>query len=206
MSLHIREKKNKSGSVSVIIVDRNNRGYKVVETIGCAYNETDLKIFLDIAQTRLKKLNKKLYPTLLDATDSEHSEHKNLPFINIYNRDMIPIGDELIYGELFKQIGCNKIFAKDREYKLFKVLVISRLLYPGSKLYTIDYIEYFKKEKIDKNKIYRFLDTLYTPEIKSNIERCVFTHTKKIMDDAITVTFYDVTTLYFESEGEDDLR
>jgi hypothetical protein len=206
MSLYIREKKNKSGSVSVIIIDRNNRGYKVVETIGCAYNETDLEIFLDIAQARLKELNKKLYPSLFDVVEPELPKHQSLQFINIYNRDMMPVGDELIYGELFKQIGCNKIFVKDKEYKLFKALVISRLLYPGSKLYTIDYIEYFKKEKIDKNKIYRFLDTLYTPEIKSNIERCVFTHTKEIMNDTITVTFYDVTTLYFESESEDDLR
>ena len=150
MSLHIREKKNKSGSVSVIIIDRNNRGYKVVETIGCAYNETDLEIFLDIAQARLKELNKKLYPSLFDVVEPELPKHQNLQFINIYNRDMMPVGDELIYGELFKQIGCNKIFVKDKEYKLFKALVISRLLYPGSKLYTIDYIEYFKKRRLTK--------------------------------------------------------
>jgi hypothetical protein len=128
MGLHIREKKNKSGSISVIIVDRNNRGYKVIETIGCAYNQTDLEIFLDIAQTRLKELNKKLYPTLFDTTESELPKHKNLKFINIYNRDIMPIGDELVYGELFNQIGCNKIFVKNKYYKLFKALVISRLL------------------------------------------------------------------------------
>ena len=54
--------------------------------------------------------------------------------------------------------------------------------------------------------MYRFLDTLYQDDIKLKIEECVFHHTKKIMDDTITITFYDVTTLYFESESEDDLR
>jgi hypothetical protein len=50
------------------------------------------------------------------------------------------------------------------------------------------------------------LDTLYQDEIKSNIESCVFEHTQKIMNNEIVLTFYDVTTLYFESESEDDLR
>ena len=89
---------------------------------------------------------------------------------------------------------------------MFKNLVVSRLLYPGSKLYLIDYLEYFKKESIDKNAIYRFLDTLYEENLKLQIEKCVFDHTYAKMNQTIAFTFYDVTTLYFESESEDDLR
>ncbi len=33
MGLRVRKKKNQSGSISVQIVDRTNRGYKVVETL-----------------------------------------------------------------------------------------------------------------------------------------------------------------------------
>jgi len=97
-------------------------------------------------------------------------------------------------------------FKKREDTEIFKALVISRLLYPGSKLYLLDYYHIYKKQKIDKNRIYRFLDTIYKDDLKSQIEECVFHHTKKIMKGAITVTFYDVTTLYFESESEDDLR
>ena len=85
-------------------------------------------------------------------------------------------------------------------------MVISRLLYPGSKLYLIDYYHIYKKQKIDKNRIYRFLDQLYKDNLKEQIENTIFNHTQKIMNNNITVTFYDVTTLYFESESEDDLR
>ena len=70
----------------------------------------------------------------------------------------------------------------------------------------IDYFHIYKKQKIDKNQIYRFLDTIYKDDLKSQIEQCIFNHTKKIMNNQITVTFYDVTTLYFESESEDDFR
>ena len=106
MGLHIREKKNKSGSISVIIVDRNNRGYKAIETIGCAYNQTDLEIFLDIAQTRLKELNKKLYPTLFDTTESELPKHKNLKFVNIYNKR------DSLKKSFIEEIKNNKSFEK----------------------------------------------------------------------------------------------
>ena len=36
MGLRVRKKKNQSGSISVQIVDGTNRGYKVVETLGCS--------------------------------------------------------------------------------------------------------------------------------------------------------------------------
>ncbi len=65
---------------------------------------------------------------------------------------------------------------------------------------------YFKNIDITPDKIYRFLDALYQNEIKSNIETCVFEHTKKVMNGEIILTFYDLTTFYFESESEDDLR
>jgi len=203
MSLHIRKKKNSSGSVSIQIIDRKNRGYKVVETVGCAKNAIEKQLYLDIASIRLIELNKQIYPTLFDNNNQENDD---LEFISLSNNELIPIGDELIYGKLFEEIGCHSINLSVKELKLFKALVISRLLYPGSKLYLIDYLEYFKQESIDKNRIYRFLDTLYQKNIKNQIQNCVFNHTKKIMNDTITATFYDVTTLYFESESEDDLR
>jgi len=202
MGLHIRKKKNKSGTISIQIIDRTHRNYKVIETIACVNNEKDEQLYIEIANKRLEELRKKFYPTLFD-TDNSNNE---LKFISLCNKDLIPVGDELIYGTLFSKIGCENIPLKFKKYKLFKALVISRLLYPGSKLYLIDYLDYFKKEDIDKNQIYRFLDTLYQEEIKTTVEECIFNHTLKIMNNTIKVTFYDVTTLYFESESEDDLR
>jgi len=54
MSLRVRKKKNKSGSVSVVIVDRSNRGYRVVETIGCSKDEVEIK---NLYQKALKRVN-----------------------------------------------------------------------------------------------------------------------------------------------------
>ena len=211
MGLRIRKKKNQSGSISVQIVDRTNRGYKVVETLGCSDDETEIDKLHQKAILRINDLSQNLFSKSLDET-SEKLLLKNL-LSKLTTQDFIPIGDELIFGKIFNNIGCNNLFnnvksirkQEDKNF-LFKSLVISRLLYPGSKLELINYLSYFKNIDITSDKIYRFLDSLYQDEIKSRIETCVFEHTKRVMNGEIIVTFYDVTTLYFESESEDDLR
>jgi len=200
MGLRVRKKKNRSGSVSIVIVDRTNRGYKVVETIGCSKDENKIEQLYQQALQRIDELEQNLF-TIIE--DRKKEQLKTL-LAQITNESFIPIGDELIYGKLFKQIGCNKIFDKLKNIRnkqqklfLFKSLVISRLLYPGSKLYLIDYLYYFKRQEIEKNRIYRFLDNLYSEEIKLEIERCVFEHTLKVVKNQLIVSFYDVTTLHF---------
>lgn len=195
--MFIRKKKNNSGSISIQIISKNSGKYKVVETIGCSVSDYEIEQLFQQANERLLELE----PTLFDFVDYQSKKQK------LTNKDMRIIGDELIFGKLFKDIGCQDInLKKIKDNEIFKALVISRLLYPGSKLYLIDYYHIYKKQKIDKNQIYRFLDTIYKDDLKSQIEQCIFNHTKKIMDNQITVTFYDVTTLYFESESEDDFR
>ena len=195
--MFIRKKKNQSGSVSIQIISKTSGKYKVVETIGCSSNDYEIEILIKQANDRLLELE----PNLFDFIEFTEKKQK------LTNKDMRVIGDELIFGRLFKAIGCESIdFKNIKDKEIFKALVISRLLYPGSKLYLIDYYHIYKKQKIEQNRIYRFLDKLYQDNLKMNVEKCIFNHTKKIMNDTITVTFYDVTTLYFESESEDDLR
>jgi len=212
MKLRIRKKKNASGSISIHIVDRTDRGYKVVESLGSSKDEDEIDRLYTKALQRVDELEN----NLLYTTKNEDNQRKlEELFSQITTQDITSQGDELVFGRLFDAIGCNEIFEKsslksirnkNEKKNLFRALVLSRIIYPGSKLELIHYLEYFKQEEIGKDKIYRFLDTLYTQEIKEAIERCIFNHTQKIMDNTIAITFYDVTTLHFESESEDDLR
>jgi len=212
MGLRVRKKKNSSGSISIHIIDRSNRGYKVVESIGSSIDDSEIEKLYAKALQRIDELENNL---LHNAKIDEEQKKLESLFTQITTQDITSQGDELIFGRLFDEIGCNKIFEKNnsKEFrnkqeksKFFRALVLSRIIYPGSKLELLHYLEYFKQEEISKDKVYRFLDTLYSETIKSKIEECIFTHTKKIMNNTITVTFYDVTTLHFESESEDDLR
>ena len=49
------------------------------------------------------------------------------------------------------------------------------------------------------------MDKLNTKQ-KELIQKISYQHTLKILQEDISVVFYDVTTLYFESEEPDDLR
>jgi len=84
-------------------------------------------------------------------------------------------------------------------------LVIARLAYPGSKLKTIDYLKRYQGVSTSVYTLYRFLDKLHDRH-QEEVEQITFNHTKKILKDRISVVFYDLTTLYFEDEDEDDLR
>ncbi len=103
MGLRVRKKKNQSGSISVQIVDRTNRGYKVVETLGCSDDETEIDKLHQKAILRINDLSQNLFSKSLDETSEKLLLKKLLSKLTTQN--FIPIGDELIFGKIFNNIG-----------------------------------------------------------------------------------------------------
>lgn len=126
-------------------------------------------------------------------------------FIGKLSNSQISVdGPEVVFGRLFDHVGYDAIGG------LFRPLVLSRLVAPGSKLKTVDYLWRYNGVSYDVNKIYRYLDKLCgrkgnADDIKSKIEQITFAHGAG-KGGCIDVVFYDITTLYFEVAGEDDLR
>jgi transposase len=121
-------------------------------------------------------------------------------FNSLQNSNIRTVGPELIFGRIYDYIGFNAI-----KEELFRHLVIARLSYPLSKLKTVEYLYRYQGIRLEINSIYRFLDKLNN-KLKNQVEQIVFNHTKKILGGKIGFVFYDMTTLYFESSDEDDLR
>ena len=88
---------------------------------------------------------------------------------------------------------------------ILKHLVIARLSRPMSKSATVDYLKSYYDEDIQLHKIYRYLDKLYNTQ-QERIQQLSVEHTKRILGGKIGLMFYDVTTLYFESDHGDELR
>ena len=116
------------------------------------------------------------------------------------NAQIRTIGPELVFGKIYDHIGYNII-----DNHLFRYLVIARLAFPLSKLKTIEYLYRYQGISIDLDSIYRFLDKLNN-ELKEKVEKISFEHTKRVLNNNISIVFYDMTTLYFEASDEDDLR
>jgi hypothetical protein len=194
--MFVRKKRNKSGSTSVQIIDKS-AGYRVVQTVGLATEQEEIFKLVQKAKKVIRTDNGKQLE--LFVTKSKESEIIENFLKKLSNAQVQTIGPEAIFGTLFDKIGFNAI----RE-ELFRHLVITRLVYPVSKLKTVDYLRRYQGVVTDPSAIYRFLDKLRA-DYKPRVEKIAFDYTRRTLKE-ITVVFYDMTTLYFESEDEDDLR
>jgi transposase len=193
--MFVRRKKNKSGSTSIQIIDKST-GYKVIRSIGSSKNDEEIKHLINEARRIISTNHGKQRVFDFKTKEETAIEH----FLNeLSNGQVRIIGPELIFGTLFDRIGFNVI-----EDELFRHLVITRLVYPVSKLKTVDYLYRYCGITIKPDTIYRFLDKL-RDKYKPEVERVAFEYTKHTLKN-ISVVFYDMTSLYFEAEDEDDLR
>ena len=191
--MFVRKKSNKSGSTSIQIIDKSSGKYKVIKTIGSSCDKIELeRLFLQGQKwidDHLGQLSLDLY--------NENDYCKS--FINSIQQITVS-GIELLLGKIFDDIGFNKI--KDQ---LFRELVLSRLSFPHSKLKTTEYLYRYHSIEVDEDAIYRYLDKLYNTQ-KETVQQISYQHTLKILNNKISIVFYDVTTLYFECESEDEIR
>jgi transposase len=193
--MFIRQNKNKSGSTSIHILEKSNGRNKLIKSIGVAFEENDIQILLEKAKQEISKIigQRSLFvfdeDILIESFISELS-----------NAQVRTIGPELVFGKIYDYIGYDKI-----DNHLFRHLTISRLAFPLSKLKTIEYLNRFQGVKLGLDTVYRFLDKL-NGHLKDQVEQISFEHTKKVLDENLSVVFYDMTTLYFEASDEDDLR
>lgn len=178
------------------IVSKLN-GYRVVNTVGCSKIPEDIHRLINKAKHIIRTYNGK-QPELFSFKSQQEIEIENF-LKELSNRQIHSIGPELIFGTLFNRIGFNVV-----KEDLFRHIVVARLAYPTSKLKTVDYLYRYRGITVTPNAIYRFLDDL-CDTYKEIVEKCAFEYTKRILKN-ITVVFYDMTSLYFEAEDEDDLR
>ena len=193
--MFVRTKKNKSGSVSVQIIQKVGRRNKLIQTVGSSLDELTIEELFAEAKRLIPSLQKQQSFNFLNEEDESILNFTK----TLSNANIKAVGAELIFGALFDSIGFNVI-----DDQLFKDLVLSRIIYQGSKLKLTEYLRRFEHRDVSIQRIYRFLDKL-NHKYKSQAEAIAFKHTQKILGQ-ITVVFYDMTTLYFEAGDEDDFR
>ena len=194
--MFVRKVPNRSGSFSVQVISKHDGKYKVVKTFGSSKDKRKID---NLCRQAEKFINNPSWQTSLFSPPIETDKVVE-DFLNqISNSTVRTIGPELIFGTLFDRLGFS-IIKED----LFRHLVIARLAYPTSKLKTVDYLYRYQGTVTSPSTVYRFLDTL-NEEYKTKVETIAYQYTKNTLK-TITVIFYDLTTLCFETEDEDDLR
>ena len=69
----------------------------------------------------------------------------------------------------------------------------------------MEYLKSHFEEDYDLHKVYRYLDKL-NDTVREDIQEISVRHTMKVHGGKVGVLFYDVTTLYFDSDKPDDLK
>jgi len=117
--MFIRQKKNRSGRISVQIVQKIGRINKVVSIVGCSSVQEEIDRFQQQAEYEKERF---YGPTLFDPIPT-------IDLKNVTNDCIRVIGPDVVFGELYNRIGFDTI----RE-PLLKAMAISRLTHAGSKL------------------------------------------------------------------------
>lgn len=195
--MFIRKKLNKSGSHSIQIIQKVKRKNKILKTVGVGKTKQEIELLFRLATFELEKL--KSQPSLfVEAEDLSIDSFVS----SLYNENLSLVGPDLVFGKLFCIVGYDQVI-RNSEY--LKALVISRVVFPESKLRTAEYLQRHSKISVGVHAIYKYMNRL-NESVINEIQAITFRHTSKVLGDQIGLVFYDMTTLYFEVDKEDDLR
>jgi len=196
--MFIRKKRNPSGIISIQVIDKSDGKYKVLKTIG---SSSDKKTIAELYQQGKKWIASYQGESDMFALLEQKEEEQQVTDRLLSNIENILLnGPQLILNQVYRIVGFDAV-----EDEILKHLVIARLCQPSSKTGTVDYLKSYFDEDILLHKIYRYMDKLNETQ-KDAIQRISVEHTRKVLGGRIGLVFYDVTTLYFETDIADDFR
>lgn len=190
--MKIRVVKTASKAKAVQIVRYKNNKRVILQHIGSAHSETELDELLIIAEEWMKNFSKQLsiFP---DESPNKLIHLNHCTFIgvqyNFFYQQINVIQDKMGFAEL---------------PRLLNDLVTMRIFEPASKLRSLELMEQFFGIKHSRKSYYKIAPLCV--DLKEKVEMKVVDFAKAHYLFNFDIVFYDVTTLYFETFGEDDLR
>lgn len=112
-------------------------------------------------------------------------------------------GIHAVFGSVLDNFGLQALLGI-RQYDPLKQLIMARIACPESKRKTCEKV--LKKFNVDisVDRMYRLMDALQDQELQ--VQATLFNAFRPLIGEKVEVLFFDVTTLYFESDKEDELR
>ncbi len=201
--MYVRKKEYPSGNIGIIVVEKVNGKMNELITIGIAKSDDEVECLVTKAKEWIDKEQQRRHPRL-DLFGDEYrkceQERMDAEILLSSITNITIDGADLILDRVFDNVGFNRI-----DDETFRKLVKARLSYPASKSATVEYLKNHFDEDVGLSKIYRYLDKLSDSQ-RRIVQDISVGHTRKMLGGHIGVLFYDVTTLYFEADYEDELR
>ena len=193
--MFILEKKLPGNRIAFMINHSRREGKKVksetIKYFGIAHNIEEQKTLRKLAKAELRKLSPKPKNKISDVC-------------NMREKNRVIEGIHQIFGKEFDFLGLNDLFSKIKLEQLRDV-VLSRIANPTSKLHTSRILKNLYQKKLSEDQIYRMMDDLTKKESAIQIKIFEATQNHSSQKD-VNLLFFDVTTLYFESQKSDELK
>ena len=165
---------------------------RLIKYFGIAHSVDELNELKKQARAELRKLKPK------------KSDYVKASLSSLVEKTRVIEGFDDVFTKLFDELGLQKSFSKIK-YQQLKDLVIARIASPNSKLNTSKILKRDYEKKLSEDQIYDLMDKLIDKE--SDVKAKIFETTQKFSrDKIINMLFFDVTTLYFESQKSDELK
>ena len=205
MSPYLRQVKTASGATAVQVVVKENGVRRIVEHLGSAHDEAELAALMHLGHQRLLAGQQVLdLGSALDVGGQAPGHEPGdggavrRPAIISRRSGWLIEAIKTVYARL----GLGDATGGDRA---FEQMVVARLIEPTSKADTPRVLsEIGWPAPAHRNTLQACLARAQERGYRESISQALFEHVTASGDLALCL--YDVTTLYFEAEREDDLR
>lgn len=195
MAMYVRKGATRSGATQVQIVTKHGREIVGVDHIGSAHTDSEVAAMVEIAKRRIRESAEAAGSVELDlGDDTAPTVASQLTLQRAYSRFLY----DTLAG-VYERLGFDQAVNDG----VFRDLVIARVIEPASKLDTIRILTELGLKAPSNSSIHRSLDRAAGRDYRGRLsDACVqFRGVEQL-----TLVLYDVTTLFFQVEKEDDYR
>lgn len=180
----IRKVKTGSGATAVQIAHKVHGEIVRIEHLGSAHTEAELSLLVGLARDRLRE--------------------GQLSFLDQPSSLTLTLGNTVsgllldVLTEQYHRLGFDRLGDED-----FAYLCVARIVEPVSKLDSLRVLAELGVPDLSKNRLYRCLARVVAHDYRTTIAACCFAQANQT---GPRLVLYDVTTLYFEIQKEDEYR
>ena len=217
--MFVRKKQSsRSDNVAIQIVENRREGskikQKVLRHVGTAKHEHEVEGLVELAEEIKQRMLHDSSPLFrhipfeqmkINTHPKKNEDFADVSLKDLEGDDVLNSGIPDVFGQLYDDLGFPKLFrgrSADLHNRILKNCVLARIASPTSKLESTDTLATEFGVRMHVDKIYRMMDELDSNRVRKTIRNA----TLSILRHQVSIMFYDVTTLYFESFTEDDLR
>lgn len=169
--MFVRKRRNKSGTTSVVVVDKSSGRFKELTTIGVASTSEEIAELEVKAQRWIDHYGGQ---QTFDFEESEKAMEEIRRTISMIERTL-QNAPQVILGHVYDRIGFNAI-GDD----ILRHLAIARVCQPMSKVATVEYLKSYFDEDVQLHNIYRYMDRLYNTQ-QEKIQKISVSHTSDVL-------------------------